>query len=667
MTAVAAPAPTRMTELETRSLLRAGVMAGAVLLLIVGVGMFEIFNGRKMIDPYLSTGYAAVIWIPLVFGYRVSVRPVLEGIESTPPGRHNIIAGMIVGAIAGGMLGLLLIFASVVDIRSIFINISPSLINLLSFGGSAVSGAAVIIVGSAALGAAGGAFHLISERAKTVLLMIAATVIGLNFLELVIGDILRAAGLRQVDRMIYAPSRGVTLLAAVLISGAVIALRLTFKGRTTGVGARYEALGEDRRRLWMLIAGLAAIGLGAFLPTVFGLFLNEILSNVGLFILLGLGLNIVVGYAGLLDLGYVAFFAVGAYTTALTTSSRSPAIAPELAFFQALPWVLLMALIAGLVIGTPVIRMRGDYLAIVTLGFGEIIRIAFNSDWLAGVFGGAQGILRISPLEEGVATSGIRVDFGYVAAAIGLVAVIIGVLRMRDMQRIERGEVGPLPNGHHNARTNSLMIGIGALAVVLGVIFPTFSTWTVVGINPPDMFRIILVFVAIAAFVSWRLRDSRVGRAWMAVREDEQIAQSMGINTVTTKLLAFVMGAMLASLGGAMFAVKLGTIFPHSFEITQSIIILVVVIVGGMGSIRGVAIGAIVLIGILGGPTQPGLLREFGEFKLLIYGVILVWMMLKRPEGLWPEARRAQELHTDELAQDAWLRAQETVAIEDEP
>src|SRR5690606_1012964 len=114
--------------------------------------------------------------------------------------------------------------------------------------------------------------------------------------------------------------------------------------------------------------------------------------------------------------------------------------------------------------------------------------------------------------------------------------------------------------------------------------------------------------------------------------------------------LAFVIGAMLASFGGALFAVKLGTIFPHSFQIVQSIIILVIVIVGGMGSIRGVIIGAVVLIGVLGGPTQSGLLREFGEYKLLIYGVILVWMMLKRPEGLWPEARRAQELHQEDAA-----------------
>jgi len=169
------------------------------------------------------------------------------------------------------------------------------------------------------------------------------------------------------------------------------------------------------------------------------------------------------------------------------------------------------------------------------------------------------------------------------------------------------------------------------------------------------VFRLVLIFVAMAAYISWRLQDSRIGRAWMAMREDEQVAETMGINVVTAKLLAFIMGAILASLGGALFAVKIGTIFPSSFKIVQSIIILVVVIVGGMGSLRGVAVGALVLIGVLGGPTQPGMLREFQEFKLLLYGVLLVYMMLQRPEGLVPSARRSRELHGDELKQDVWL------------
>jgi branched-chain amino acid transport system permease protein len=475
MTTVAAPARAGMGDLDVRpgDLVRAGLIAGAVLLLVIGVGMFEVFNGRKMIDPFLSAGYAAIVWIPIVFGYRVSVRPVLEGIETTPPGPHNIIAGLITGAIAGAMLGLLLIFASVVDIRSIFINISPSLIDLLSYGGSVVSGAAVIVVGSALLGAAGGAFHLMSERAKMVLLTIAATVIGLNFLELVIGDILRAAGLRQVDRWIYAPSRGVTPLAAVLICAAVIGLRFALKGRVKVVGARYEALPEVRRRRWMLITGLVAIGLGTFLPTIFGLFLNEVLSNVGLFILLGLGLNIVVGYAGLLDLGYVAFFAVGAYTTAVTTSSPLSCDHTRMAFFQALPWVLWSwPLIAGLVIGTPVIRMRGDYLAIVTLGFGEIIRIAFqlrlagpSIRWSAGNPPDRASRRRGSHQRDQGRLSGMwrpRPDWSPSSSAISAARP----------PAIERGEVGPLPNGHHNPRPTGLLMGLGSLAAGSGSDLP---------------------------------------------------------------------------------------------------------------------------------------------------------------------------------------------------
>tara|TARA_B100000029_G_scaffold313451_1_gene305910 strand:- start:457 stop:975 length:519 start_codon:yes stop_codon:yes gene_type:complete len=145
----------------------------------------------------------------------------------------------------------------------------------------------------------------------------------------------------------------------------------------------------------------------------------------------------------------------------------------------------------------------------------------------------------------------------------------------------------------------------------------------------------------------------------MAIREDEQVAEAMGINTVNTKLMAFVVGAILASFSGAILAAKVGSIFPNSFMILVSIIILVVVIVGGMGNIAGVLVGSVVLIGVLGGPRQPGLLQEFQSFKLLIYGALLVFMMLKRPEGLVPSARRSQELHQEEYLQDAWLKGED--------
>jgi branched-chain amino acid transport system permease protein len=237
--------------------------------------------------------------------------------------------------------------------------------------------------------------------------------------------------------------------------------------------------------------------------------------------------------------------------------------------------------------------MRGDYLAIVTLGFGEIIRILFLSDWLGGYFNGAQGITNVPPA-----------DFGFME---------------------------------------------------------------VKGTDPRAVFYLVLVFAAISIYVSWRLERSRLGRAWMAIREDESVAEAMGINTVNMKLMAFVVGAILASFSGAIFAAKVGSIFPTSFLILISIIILVVVIVGGMGNIMGVIVGAVVLIGVLGGPKQPGLLAELGQYKLLIYGALLIWMMLQRPEGLVPNARRSRELHQDEFLQDAWLKGEVDTDDEDLP
>ena len=250
-------------------------------------------------------------------------------------------------------------------------------------------------------------------------------------------------------------------------------------------------------------------------------------------------------------------------------------------------------MIAGLLVGTPVLRMRGDYLAIVTLGFGEIVRITLLSDWLAPLFGGAQGIRQIP---------GIQVADTEVSA-----------------------------------------------------------------ITPELMIYAMMAFVFLAAYISWRIEDSRVGRAWAAMREDEDVAEAVGVDTVKAKLMAFITGAIIASFAGALFAAKVGSVFASSFQIVTSIIILVIVIVGGMGNIAGVAVGALILVGILGGPNQPGLLQEFGQFKLLLYGALLVYMMLKRPEGILPSKQRQQELHQEEVLQDAWLDKQaQTAELEGE-
>jgi branched-chain amino acid transport system permease protein len=305
-------------------------------------------------------------------------------------------------------------------------------------------------------------------------------------------------------------------------------------------------------------------------------------------VLMGLGLNIVVGYAGLLDLGYVAFFAVGAYATALFTGAHtvsslgatvSPAFSMNLNFYAAVPLVVLIAAFVGLLIGAPVLRLRGDYLAIVTLGFGEIARILVTSDWLQRFLGGAQGLRDVTDAH-------------------------IGTVGFRD---------------------------------------------------PQPFYYLVVAFCALAVFVSWRLADSRIGRAWNAMREDELAAETMGVSVVSYKLLAFALGAAVGCLAGALFAVQLGSLTPTSFNILVSITALAMVILGGMGSIPGVIVGALVLIGI------PGFLSEFEEFRLLIYGAVLIGIMVLRPQGLIPNVRRMRELHEEDVEQDEWLhRGDET-------
>jgi branched-chain amino acid transport system permease protein len=276
---------------------------------------------------------------------------------------------------------------------------------------------------------------------------------------------------------------------------------------------------------------------------------------------MGLGLNIVVGFAGLLDLGYVAFFAIGAYTVGILTSPELSA--NPMTYWQALPFALIACVMAGVILGLPVLKMRGDYLAIVTLGFGEIVRLLVLSDWLRPWFGGSQGI-----------------------------------------QLIAQPRLG-------NAVLNTQQ----------------------------ELYYLFLICVGIGTFVARRLRDSRVGRTWMALREDEDVAIAMGVNHVSTKLMAFATGALFSGLAGTIFAAQLQSVYPHSMNFLVSLNVLSLVIIGGMGSIPGVFAGALVLMGL------PELLREFAEFRYLVYGALLMIMMLTRPEGLWPEERRRLELH----------------------
>jgi branched-chain amino acid transport system permease protein len=361
---------------------------------------------------------------------------------------------------------------------------------------------------------------------------------------------------------------------AIFLATAVISYLVSRFGGSLrpGVETRRKSLSSRNQRILNIVLFVIVFVIVWQLPKFMGLYLSEVANTVGLFILMGLGLNIVVGFAGLLDLGYVAFFAIGAYvmgvatSNAIGTESGQIVFSLGLTFWQALPLAVLAAVAAGVLLGIPVLKMRGDYLAIVTLGFGEIIRILALSDMLKPNIGGAQGIVGIAPI---------------------------------------------LINGQNLSK-------------------------------PMELFHVVLVTCLIIGFIAWRLRDSRVGRAWKAIREDEDVAQAMGINLVATKLLAFGTGAAFSGLAGAIFASKLTTIYPHSFSLTVSINILALVIIGGMGSIPGVIVGAVALVGL------PELLREFSEYRLLMFGAALVMMMLYRPEGLLPEETHRREMHEAE-------------------
>jgi len=317
---------------------------------------------------------------------------------------------------------------------------------------------------------------------------------------------------------------------------------------------------------------IAIVFLILALPQLTDLFQNAVLSAVIIFVVMGLGLNIVVGYAGLLDLGYVAFFGIGAYTFGLLSAPESfvivnlPAFG-GVTFWGGLPIAILAGVITGVLLGIPVLRMRGDYLAIVTLGFGEIIRLLLLN--LRDFTGGPGGVLNIpAPIVFGL-------DLG----------------------------------------------------------------------NPKGIFYLGMLFSGIVAFITIRLRDSRLGRSWIALREDEDVARAMGINLVAIKLLAFATGAAFAAAAGALYASRQVNIFPDNFTLLVSIDVLSLIIIGGLGSIEGVVLGSIALIGL------PEILRSVNEYRILTFGALLVVMMILRPEGLLPSARRQRELRGESISE----------------
>lgn len=352
-------------------------------------------------------------------------------------------------------------------------------------------------------------------------------------------------------------------------------VRLLFTLIATGSGLFALRLSHPGREQ-MIVAVL--LGLGVLtMPFVLDQFQNSVMGLVFIFVMLGLGLNIVVGYAGLLDLGYVAFFAIGAYIYAFLSSPFSSpyisnllimvGISPEsplLGYWMALPVAMLTAALGGVLLGIPVLRLRGDYLAIVTLGFGEIIRLFMLN--LGELTNGPRGILEIS--QPG-------------------------------------------------------LFGLPPETVSFGLL--SSQGW---------VFLLALISSALVAFVAIRLNSSRLGRAWFAMQEDEDVAEATGVHLVRTKLLAFAIGATFAGMAGQLFAARQINIFPENFSLFVSIDALALIIVGGIGSPAGIVLGALALKGL------PEVLRGVDEYRIVTFAALLIIMMIVRPAGILPSPRR---------------------------
>jgi len=533
---------------------RTGLIWGAVAVFVAFAGMVEAFADRRVVAGALSLGPALPLLAALGAGYQAGRRAHRAGVAV-------LLRGTLAGAVVGAAVGVLVVLGSFLDLRAVLVNASPILFRLLSFGQGA-TGAYFPVLAGAAAGVAGAAGSLLGGR------MLRPVVAGLVAI-LAIGLFQELFQLMLVEGAVRTAIRGFFFSADALSAlGAAVAF-LVAGGLSMGWVYRGELVRQRIRRLppaQRKGLRLFALGLGAaamlVVPQVAGLFLSHVLVLVGLYVLMGLGLNLEVGYAGLLDLGFVAFFAIGAYTVGLLTSTSALAIA-TFSFWAAVPIAVIVSLVAGVILGLPVLRIRGDYLAIATLGFGEITRLLVLSDFLRPWLGGSQGVLGI----------------------------------------------------------------------------PKPTLWGAELRGPEQLFYLTLAASALVAFIAARLRDSRLGRAWMALREDEDVAEAMGINLVNVKLLAYGLGAAFAGVSGAIFAVMVGSVFPHSFQLLISINVLALIIVGGMGSMPGVAVGSLFLVGM------PELLREFSDFRFLLYGAALVIMMQLRPEGLWPAAAIRRELH----------------------
>lgn len=608
-------------------ILRMGFLASITLLFVGLIGMLEAFNEREVIRDVVTLAQFTLFVPTFIAAYWASQKIHAE--QQQPLG-IALAAGIMIGLLSAIPTIIVLLINTQIDIRDMFVNVNRDWIEIITFDHRNQLGLGILLLlgGLALAGLLGAILQNLPEKIRRSVIFglslmlvvgVMSETVGLIMQEIFTDDFLDNFFKR--DTLLLGSAVGLFVFGVALIwipnkvrrsfvFGLVVALvALGLRNLLLAVdsfasiiptseagfldvflyfllpfaagfaGRLYLEYGRDANKVKTdtktssstnslfrpdMIVGIAILLVA---PWIVGRALSDVMVTIGIFVLMGIGLNVAVGLAGLLDLGYVTNYAVGAYVLAVMTSTGPLGLFNNqeqiyVNFWMVIPVALLAAMLAGFVFAVPVLKMRGDYLAIATLGFGEIIGRLAVSDALAPIIGGAQGMSFI-----------------------------------------------PKPN-------------------FLGIVLK----------DPEQLYYIILFACVITLIVSIRLNNSRTGRQWMAIREDEDVASAMGINVAKAKLLAFTISAATGGVAGAIFAAKVGTVFPNSFTVIVSINVLSLIIVGGMGSNPGIVVGAIVLIGL------PELLREFSDFRWLMYGALLIWMMNNRPDGLWPSQVRRREL-----------------------
>lgn len=555
-----------------------GALSGFIILFLGVIGMLANFMDREVIRETITLAHILLIAPAFTSAFLASRRQLDEGENIVMVGIASIAIGLLS---ALPTLLLLWINAQIFpDIRDILVNVNRDWIEVVTFDNrnELLKGSNILLGVHIGFSVLAMIFAVMPQKLSRALIWAVSITLGIGVFGETVGLILNQLISEDMMDAIFRRDVLKQEPAVILLTLSLIG---TFIWSFGGNHASrvYKEMPEGSKSKAQLFVQFIFLAILLVLPFIIGTALSNTAVFIGIFVLMGLGLNIAIGLAGLLDLGYVTNYAVGAYVMAVMTSFGPLGVSSNIAawlnswlpftvadnfinFWMVLPVAILAAMLTGFIFALPVLKMRGDYLAIATLGFGEIIGKLVISDWFSPVIGGAQGVQFI-----------------------------------------------PKPN-------------------FFGVELS----------DPEQMYYVVLFACLLTLYVSIRLNNSRTGRQWMAIREDEDVAAAMGINVAQSKLLAFTLSAATGGLAGAIFASNVGSIFPSSFTVFVSINVLSLIIVGGIGSNPGIFLGALVLIGM------PEFLRELGDFRFLIYGALLIFMMVNRPEGLWPSSIRQREI-----------------------